>query len=379
MNSPNRQTPFVGIDCLSLPRHFSGAAKYILHLTRNILQSRRDLPLAVLCRPQHIALFADYLSPQDKLVPLTVRSRAQLLWRYEFSLPKLLQREQIRIFHATHYLCPPAGPHYQTISTFHDMGFVRFPHWYPRIKMLYFKRKIPVFLNRASRIIAVSRNTGKDIVAAYPRTASKVEVLHPGTDHLEAAGIRASRPAQPFILSVNSYEKRKDISFLLKVFNRLKKKYFLPHRLILVGQPGNDYQNILRARQKSPCAADIELRKSIPDRELIRLYQTADMFISASSFEGFGFTPFEALRFGLPTFLFRHAVVEELLPRHPYILEHKEPEQWAALIATAFLKNYPEKFPAFPAAQLTWRNCARQVCEIYQSMRNERTATIVPG
>ncbi len=379
MKIPNRQTPFVGIDCLPLPRHFSGAAKYILHLTRSLLRAPRDFPLAILCRPRHTGLFAAYLKPADKLVTVSVRNRAQFLWRYEFSLPKLLRRQKIHIFHATHYLCPPASPYYKTVSTFHDMGFVRFPYWYSPLKTLYFKRKIPVFLNRADRIVAVSRNTRDDIVNAFPQTAAKIQVLHPGTDHLDMDKIPSTASDPPFILSVNSFEKRKDIAFLLEVFNRLKREYFLPHRLILVGQPGNDGKNILRAQRKSPFASDIDIRISIPDEELIRLYQSADMFVSASNFEGFGFTPFEALRFGLPTFLYRHAVVEELLPRHPYILDHKEPEKWAALIAGAFLKNYSEKFSAFPAVQLTWRNCARQVCELYRSLLNERIPISVSG
>ncbi len=358
---------FVGMDCLPMPEHFSGAAYYILYLTRSLLRLDPPFPVAIFCKPSHQHLFRPYLRSRDKLIPVPVKNRAWRLAFYEYGLAPMLIREKVLLFYATHYICPPPHPRYRLITTVHDLGFRLHPHFYPLIKRWYFGRRIRTFLHRANAIVAVSHSTAEAIARLFPRYAARTTVIYPGTDHLlgavsdagdEGADSAATPPSFPYILAVNTFEKRKNIPFIVRVFELLKQQYHLPHRLVLIGHPANGYAAIRRAVKNSLFRSHILMKNSVSISELRRYYRGADMFINASEYEGFGFTPFEAIRFGCPVFLYRNNTVEEILGDHPGILDHLDAPRWAAGIARAYLDNFPCRIPEDRLKPLTWQAAA---------------------
>lgn len=372
---------FVGIDALALPTVFSGAAYYIYHLTKSLLEIPRPFPMAVFCRPPHRPLFADLLRPGDKLISIPLKRRAARLYFYEFQLKPLLIKENIRVFYATHYICPPAGAQYCLISTFHDMGFLLFPQFYPLLKRLYFGRRMKTFLSRCHRVVAISRSTAETIRQLFPEYASRVVVIYPGADHLLDAHTPAPpspRVAPPFILAVNTFEVRKNIPFIIRLFNHLKSTRRLAHRLLLVGQPANGYKEILGEIRRSPFRSEIVLASAIPAEELSFYYRHCDFFLNASEYEGFGFTPFEALSHGSPAFLYKNNTVAEFLGDHPYIFEHLEVELWAAQIEQEMAVSFRGKITPAAIGNLSWQNTARATLQLLEQAISMGEPRLVP-
>ncbi len=362
-------TFFIGIDCLALPGHYSGAGYFMYYLVRALGRVPRPFRLKVFCKPRHAPLLQAVLAPHDELVVVPLRNRAHLLAYYELALPRKLSQEKVALFHATHYLTPPARSHYRLITTVHDMGFFLFPDKYPFAKRLYFRKRFRAFLERADRIWTVSHSTRRSVQQFFPEFHWKLVTIYPGVDHLDEVEVCPHlRMEKPYLLSVNTIEVRKNIQFLIRVFNRLKKEFIPDLRLVIVGYPANGYRRVQRAYRASPYREDIQFLMGISLPELKTLYRNALCFVSASEYEGFGFTPFEAIREGIPAFLFQNNTVSEILGSHPYHFAHLDETYWAVSMGRAYQQGLPERGRCSRIAHLTWRETAHRAVQLYGSV-----------
>jgi glycosyltransferase involved in cell wall biosynthesis len=355
----------VGLDALALPPHFSGAANYIYFMIRSVLQAERDFPVVVFCKSRHLPLFEPYLTPGDRVVHVPLAGRFQQIWFYEYGLHKLLLREDITLFHATHYITPQASESYRIYVTFHDMGFFLLPGQYPWIKRLFFRRRMADFARRADRILAVSKMTARSLNRHFPAFRSKISVSYPGCDHYPKPDLPV--PRQPFLLAVNSLEKRKNIPFLIDVYNEYRRKFPGDCKLIIAGQTGNDYDVVKNKIKKSPFREDIELKIGLSERTLIDLYRTASLFVSVSRYEGFGFTPLEAALQDCPVLLYRSDVVAELFGERHFVLDHLDTGMWARKISVVLNHADDEAIRGAKASALkfTWEETGKQLVAIY--------------
>lgn len=365
------QGTFIGIDCLSLPQHFSGAAYYIYHLTRNLLESTRPFSFAIFCKPVHRPLFARWLKPGDKLVSVPLSNRASQLYFYEFRLRRLLVEAGIKIFYATHYICPPQDARYCLVNTFHDMGFLLYPHYYPPVKRWYFGKRMHTFLQRTSHVVAVSHSTASSIEALFPEYRDKISVIYPGTDHLLAESEETppeNTVVKPYILAVNTLEIRKHTPFIVSVFNYLRDNFPCNHRLLIVGQRANGYPALRRAIRQSPYRADILLENTVSSAALMQYYRECDFFINASVYEGFGFTPFEAIQFDCPVFLYRNNTVREIIGNHPYTFPEMQAERWGEAIWEALNNRFANRISRKYLQPYSWKNTARATLNLFHKM-----------
>lgn len=375
------ERPFVGLDCLALPRQFSGAANYIFALARELLISPdRKFPIALFCKTVHKPLLKGFLKPADKLVDVPLSRRAALLYFYEARLKKILLREKVRVFYATHYMCPPRHPAYQTINTFHDMGFLLYPGYYPLVKRLYFRKMMHRFVARSEHMVAVSRTTAADLVRLFPAKAGEVSVIYPGIDHLpqEFDSSQQTRPAaKPYFLAVNTFELRKQIPFLIRVFDLIKSNDRLPHQFLIAGHPANASRHVKRAVLKSQFRDDIRILSSVDEAELTRLYRHCSMFLNASVYEGFGFTPFEAMLYRKPMLLYGNAALKEVLGDQPFVLSHLVPEIWARRITETIKNDQPFLIDDQFLKALTWKIAARHHLRVLEACLTTGATQIV--
>jgi len=370
---------FVGIDCLALPEKFSGAAYYIYHLTKNLLETSRDYPLSIFCKPQHQRIFRDLLGARDKILPVPLKNRADQLHFYEFRLKRILLKENIKIFYATHYICPPPDERYHLVSTFHDMGFLLYPRYYPFIKRLYFGQRMKTFLERSDHVVAISQSTADSIAELFPQYSPKTKVIYPGADHLPFERTYSLlKPAveSPFILAVNTFEERKNIPFIIRVFNSLKTRANLPHKLLLIGHPANGYPKIMAEVKRSPFRKEIVVLNSLSSTELSYYYKTCDFFINASEYEGFGFTPFEALNQNCPVFLYRNNTVAEFLGDHPYIFNHLDADTWADFIRNELMNTFKMKMNREAIQHLSWSNTAKETFGLLDTLISAKDVSL---
>ena len=121
-------------------------------------------------------------------------------------------------------------------------------------------------------------------------------------------------------------------------------------------------------RGPRPAGDRIARRDYLPDEQLAALYGRARAFVFLSEYEGFGLTPLEALRVGIPIVVLDTPVAREIYGAAALYVERPEP----ALIEAALervLVDEAERARIFAAARGTlarysWRACAEQVLDV---------------
>ena len=150
--------------------------------------------------------------------------------------------------------------------------------------------------------------------------------------------------------------------------HHLKSKFSIKHEFVLVGHIANGFKEVLREIDQTKFSADIQLRLSIPLGQLNNYYRNADFFINASNYEGFGFSPLEAINYQLPTFLFRNQIAKELFGEHPYAFDDWDIKKWAQSIYEEMQSGFPNKITPERIKRLTWNNTATKFIELYEEL-----------
>jgi glycosyltransferase involved in cell wall biosynthesis len=157
-------------------------------------------------------------------------------------------------------------------------------------------------LRRARSIVCISEATRSDLVERYPGVAGKASVVHLAADPLFARPHDAHEQVrrrlgltEPFVLSVGTLEPRKNLARTLEAFSRLPADLRERHRLAVVGPEGWESEAFVLSAVKDE---RVELLGFVPDGDLAALYQSCELFLYPSLYEGFGLPLLEAMSGG---------------------------------------------------------------------------------
>jgi glycosyltransferase involved in cell wall biosynthesis len=184
------------------------------------------------------------------------------------------------------------------ITTIHDLTTELYPEWHDigNVKRNFSKLK---FIQKTlDWIVFVSNSTKKDYLRFYHLDLN-YSVIHPVIDSrfLQTQISFASKiKKKPYLLSVCTFEPRKNLIQVLKLFEEFKKtKVGKNFELILVGDSGWKNESIYQAIHSHQFKKDIILKGYLEFEELIQLYSGASVFIYLSKYEGFGMPVLEAV------------------------------------------------------------------------------------
>jgi len=105
---------------------------------------------------------------------------------------------------------------------------------------------------------------------------------------------------KPYILFIGRLEERKNVTGIIRAFEKVKEKYTLPHTLILVGKPGYKYSLIQQKIQENTQKDWIREMGYVTEKEKWEALRNADVFVFPSLYEGFGIPLLEAQSVGVP-------------------------------------------------------------------------------
>ncbi|MHB1317886.1 MAG: glycosyltransferase family 4 protein [Anaerolineae bacterium] len=372
--------PIVGLNAhlLSMDAGYrnAGLSRYIYHLMHHLPLVAPDLG------------FVGYVGDSTVSVPgwqmrpsawRTASAPRRIAWE-QLAQPWALRRDHVDLAHAPVYVGPLIH-RCPIVVTIHDLTFFRFPELFPAGNRRYLQRMTRATATRASRVIVDSASTQDDVMELLDIPSERIAVIYPGvslssTDRPNPEKTRSFRARlmleNDYVLFVGTLEPRKNIALLLDAWAMLASHHGLHPTLVIVGGKGWFYEQ-LDARVRALGLTDsVRFAGYVPDEELASWYAAATLFVFPSLYEGFGFTPLEAMACGVPVVTSNRSSLPEVVGNAGIALPPDDPTAWADTIA--MLLSSPEKRSEMveagyrQAASFSWDDTARKTADVYRQV-----------
>jgi glycosyltransferase involved in cell wall biosynthesis len=196
------------------------------------------------------------------------------------------------------------------ILVIHDLYYLRYPEYYGQLLYLYAKRKHEYFLKKASAIIAVSEFVKSEILTHIKASKDIFVQVIPNAVSTAKSFTNFVPVEGPYILSVGSQTKNKNILTLLKSYNLIKKR--LPHQLVLLGKHREDTIEIQNYIKEHDLDDRVLCLEGVPDEHRNSLYRHASLLVTPSLCENFGRVPIEAALLGTPVITTKTSALPEV-------------------------------------------------------------------
>jgi len=283
------------------------------------------------------------------------------------------------VFHFPNFIRPPLARG-KSVVTIHDVAFLRYPETIESANYRYLTAQIRQTVERADAIITVSQFTANEVAELLHVPQQKLFPIasgldqsfqRPGQDALNLMR-RELNIERPYLLTVGTLEPRKNIGFLLDVFEKLEG---FDGDLVIAGMRGWKYEPLLERMRNSPKAARIKYVEYVDEQLLPSLYAGANLFVFPSLYEGFGFTPLEAMQNETPVISSAAGSLPEVLGEAAVIVQDMTVDAWVSAIQ-ALLPDTARRQQLVARGlrhvrQFTWAETARKTWDVYRNLRPE--------
>lgn len=229
-------------------------------------------------------------------------------WRSLF-LSLRLSKDSPDIYHGLSHEIPPfiKFTSIKTAVTIHDLIFLRFPHFFPWIDRIVYKKKFSGSCRNADIVIAICEQTKRDLIEFLNVPEEKIVVSYQSCNPLFYSLLPESKRNEvlekyeinyEYLFYVGAIEERKNVKSILEAY--IKSKAFNNVKLVLVGNGGQYKREIIDRVNELKLNDKVIFLSNVPNEDLPALYQSSKSFIFPSFFEGFGIPIIEALFSGTP-------------------------------------------------------------------------------
>ncbi len=220
-----------------------------------------------------------------------------------------------------HFL--PASCRQPSVVTVHDLLLLKYPNEQPHTGLLAWRLASSV--KRADRILADSRTTADDLIAAFPEVRHKVGVATLGFESFDGSAAAAEPADEPYVVMLGAHRPRKNLALAAGVVQKLAEKG-VRLRLILTGDAHPCFSDVLRTNSQLIHATGV-----LPKRQVLDLLRGARAMLFPSRYEGFGFPVLEGMAAGCPVLALDTPINREIAGGAAWLLPEGV-EVWAEAI-----------------------------------------------
>lgn len=252
-------------------------------------------------------------------------------------------KRQLEKYHINAVISPYTTPYvyvypkkYHQYAIIHDL--IAYHQGFTMCDVLMMK----YIVKRVPHVIAISEYTREEVRKAFSKESTVIYnsiPIKPDTQEQPVADVEGKR----FILDVNRFERYKNAETLIRALHLIRDQ--IPHSIYLKGY--NSVSSDIDYLQQLVRSLDMEGRVIIDathrsDAEMHWLYTHADLFVTPSLEEGFGYTPIEAAILKTPVLVSDIRTLQEVTQeRLPFFNPHS-PEELAQKMLT-IISNPPSE------------------------------------
>lgn len=303
----------------------------------------------------------------------TESAARRILWEQAIQ-PFTLGRYDL--YHAMAFVAPVLL-HTPMVVTVYDLTFMRYPERLTTARRRYLQMFTALTCRRAKRILAISQSTADDLTNLLGIPANKIDVTPLGydaqrfrpytPDEIEAFRMRRGLPER-FWLFVGTLEPRKNLVTLLRAYAQLPTREQVP--LILGGGKGWMVDEIFDTIADYGLGDKVTHVGFIPTADLPLWYNSAEVFVYPSVFEGFGLPVLEAMACGTPVITSNVSSLPEVAGDAGLTLSPHDVTAWADALSQAYndpiWRDTAREQGLERAQQFTWARTAQLTVESYR-------------
>lgn len=300
-------------------------------------------------------------------------------WRLFVQVPKLLAQKKVDIVVEPAHFGPFNLPkRIKRVTVIHDMTVFLYPKMHVFLSQFLQRKILPGIFKKADLIITNSENTTNDLVQFFPYTNNKISTILLGKNpsfkpQKDPSILTKYKINDPYILFTGTLEPRKNVSTLVRAFDKFKQQFGGSHKLILVGKKGWKTDKIFKSINESIHKKDIINLGYVDKEDLPVLYSMAEVFVYPSVYEGFGLPILEAMACGVPVITSNNSSLPEVGGDAVIYIDPGNESDLSKHITTLcsnqeLRKKYSDLGLA-QAKKFTWAKTAKQYINTFESLK----------
>jgi glycosyltransferase involved in cell wall biosynthesis len=308
----------IGIDARMFSSEFTGIGRYVHELIENLVKLDKKHEYVVFMNQKGYESY----TPSSKRITKVIANAKHYSVAEQISYFFLLRKHKLDLMHFTHFNAPVLYRK-PSVVTIHDLTLSFFPG--KKMNSWFYRRAYNIVLGaavkHASKVIAVSKHTKRDLVELTHTSPSKIEVIYEGVSDnfgpredkdLTLDISRKYNITKEFMLYTGVWRSHKNLVNLIKGFAQLQEDEGFESQLVITGQEDPYYPEVKRTVQELGLEHDVIFTGMVPEEELVGLYQAAKLYVFPSLYEGFGLPPLEAMRCGTAVVASKSSCIPEI-------------------------------------------------------------------
>ncbi len=365
-----------------------GIGTYVRNIVNQLARLDGATRYLLIGRRQHLEEF----DPLPENFELLEYSADPGSFHTHFHLPLLLQRRQVDILHMPWFYAPAVVP-CRLVITVHDLTDVLSPPVAasPLVQTgrLFFARRA---LARASRILAVSHSSKRELARVFGVPENKIEVIYNAVDE---RFVREPMPADadrilerhavnyPFVLYAGNIKPQKNLARLIEAFAVAKAELrehpeFSQLKLLVIGDALTKHPDLRRAVVRTRVREDVRFLGFVPYPVLRVFYARARAFLFPSLYEGFGLPPLEAMAHGTPVLTSNASSLPEVFSPAALLVNPENVFEIARgirqILTEGVLRESLVRRGYELVQRFSWERSAQQVRAVYDAVAAGRAA-----
>jgi len=302
------------------------------------------------------------------------------LWFEQIGVPMAAARLRADLLHVP-YFAPPLSAAMPVVATVLDIIPLLLPEYRGGRAVRAYMRLVARAARRADHVIAISDASRRDIIGQLGCAPTRVSTipLAAGPQYIPIERARATARVaeryglcEPFVYYVGGLDARKNVTTLLRAWQRLRQSGGPLATLVIAGRALGENTRLfpdIDALIAELGIADSVRRIDVTREDNPLLYNAAIAFAYPSRYEGFGMPPLEAMACGTPAVVASASSLPEVVGDAALLAAPDDVSAWASalwrLLSDAALRDDLRARGFARAARFSYERVARATLEVY--------------
>lgn len=240
------------------------------------------------------------------------------LWRM-WHIGRDMERGDVDLYHALAGILPFGleRRNIRTVVTVHNLEFLRLRRLYSPIYNFYRRAIMLSSMRRADRIIAASECVKHDLERYLHIDLDKIDVIYGGCHHRFSEPVTEAEMARVkerynlphrYLLVAGRHNARKNLNHIIETLPQMDGDV----DIVIVGRGTAQTEHLVRRMKALGVEKRVRLLYGVADVDMPAIYKGATAYLMLSLYEGFSTTIVEALTVGVPVIASRGSSLEEV-------------------------------------------------------------------